>query len=110
MRTHEGSSEPVPLQVGDLVWASVNGFLDPDKSWAVGILCEIITVEDGRKFYRVGPKLGHPWQDSPLFEHASKVSKSSARRIIRTLRRARRRPLFDQIWSFLIEQAKSKKS
>lgn len=106
MTTVEGSSKPVPLQEGERVWASVTGFLDPDKSWAVGILCEIIRTEDGRTFYRMGPKLGKPWNDSPLFEHAERVTKSSAQRIIRTLRRSQRRPLFDQIWTCLIEEHK----
>lgn len=109
VRTVEGHSEPVPLAEGDLVWASENGFMDPDKRWAVGILCEIYRIEDGRTFYTVGPKLGKPWDDCPLFEHATKVTKSSAQRIIRTLRRARREPLFDQIWRCLIEEHKKQK-
>jgi hypothetical protein len=108
VRTVEGHSEPIPLVEGDLVWASVNGFMDADKSWAVGILCEILRTEDGRAFYRVGRKPGKPWDGCPYFEHATKVSKSSAQRIIRTLRRARRRPLSDQIWEYLIQEHKSK--
>ena len=110
MRTHEGNSEPVPLAPGDRVWASTTGFLDADKPWAVGILCEILPFENGPTLYKVGPKLGHPWSDSPYFENCVRVSKSSAQRIIRTLRRARRKPLFDQIWEHLIEQRRPKKS
>jgi hypothetical protein len=96
--------------IGDLVWASPHGLMDPDHVWAVGIVIGWIRDQTPQrnKHYLIGPKLGKPAWFKFGFPHAQKVTKAEARRIVRTLRRTRtgRPTIGDQVWRYLIEEHK----
>ncbi len=93
--------------IGDLVWASPHGLMDPDNTWAVGIVVGWRRDSAGTKHWMIGPKIGKPpWFEGRTLAHAQKVTKTEGRRIARTLRRTRtgRPTIGDQIWQFLIAE------
>lgn len=96
------------VKKGDFVFASMTGAVDPRQSWALGWVCHVYENEHtGDCQFLMGDKKLKPFSPNFILPFARRITQKESREIYRQLKPRR---LFDQIWAFLEEEAKIKKS
>lgn len=97
------------IKRGDFCFASVTGEVDPERSWALAWVCHVYENEhDGDCQFLMGDRKLRPFKPEFILPFARKITHRESREIFRQLKPQKR--LFDEIWEFLIEEARKGKA